>query len=135
MARCQTSQITSCQSVPNTDIKLSTFSKNYLAHKLVTQLLFLNHLQVKVKFTKEKSAGRRCRRLFFVFLNWNINAHKIYTLKGETEKKASGHQVKVKSFLFQATFSSQAPVILDQGVKLPQDFFSILQKMLQDQAR
>lgn len=46
-------------------------------------------------------------------------------------EKASEDQVQVKSFLFQATFSSQASVILDQGVKLPQDIFSILQKMLQ----
>lgn len=49
--------------------------------------------------------------------------------------KASEDQAQVKSFLFQTTFSSQASVILDQGVKLPQDIFSILQKMLQVQVQ
>lgn len=59
-------------------------------------------------------------------------------LKRKTKKKkkeASRDQVQVKSFLFQATSSSQVSVILDQAVKLPQDFFSILQKLLQDPAQ
>lgn len=55
--------------------------------------------------------------------------------KNKKKKEASRDQVQVKSFLFQATSSSQVSVILDQGVKLPQDFFSILQKLLQDPAQ
>lgn len=56
--------------------------------------------------------------------------------KGKQKKKeASRDQVQVKSFLLQATSSSQASIILDQGVKFPQDFFSILQKLLQDSAQ
>lgn len=51
------------------------------------------------------------------------------------KNQASRDQVQVKSFLFQAASSSQASVILDQGVKLPQDFYSILPKLLQDPAQ
>lgn len=48
-------------------------------------------------------------------------------MKEENKKKeASRDQVQVKSFLLQATSSSRTSVILDQGVKFLQDFFSVL---------
>lgn len=64
-----------------------------------------------------------------------MNTIYIYKEENDKKKQVSRDQVQVKSFLFQAASSSQASVILDQGVKLPQDFFSILPKLLQDPAQ
>lgn len=75
---------------------------------------------------------------FFFLAALQMNTKFIYVKEKNKKKKkreASRDQVQVKSFLFQATSSSQVSVILDQGVKLPQDFFSILQKLLQDPAQ
>lgn len=73
---------------------------------------------------------------FFFLAALQMNTKFIYVKeKNKKKKEASRDQVQVKSFLFQATSSSQVSVILDQGVKLPQDFFSILQKLLQDPAQ
>lgn len=73
----------------------------------------------------------------FLLASLQMSTIYIYENKEKESKKkeASRDQVRVKSFLLQATSSSQASVILDQGVKFPQDFFSILQKFQQDPAQ